>query len=142
MKKHFIFLTTIFISLSSYSQSNSKVKIKGTFTALWAETLWSYNFKLDNTYQFKTSGHFGYTITKGLYKIIQDTIILTAFPKRQQVDPNTYFINDPLLIDNDNCLIDLRLGYEHIRIKHKNDRIYASKRRNLNLPGRPVIMDD
>jgi hypothetical protein len=142
MKRHYIFWTTVFISLCSYSQSNSTTKIRGTFIALWAETLWSYNFKLDNTYQFETSGHFGNTITKGLYKIIQDTIILTAFPKSQQVDPNTYFINDTLLIDNDNCLIGLHLGYEHIRIKHKNNRIYASKRRNLNLPGRPVIIDD
>jgi hypothetical protein len=141
MKKHFIFLTTIFISLSSYSQSNSKVKIKGTFTALWAETLWSYTFKLDNKYKFETSGHFGNTITKGLYKIIQDTIFLTAFPQSQQVDPNTYFTTDTLLIDNDNCLIN-HLGYEHIRLKHKNDRIYASKRRDLKLPGRPVMVDD
>lgn len=143
MKKYYtIFFTTIVCLSTTYSQKNPTDKIKGEFVSFWAQTIWSYEFSLDNTYKYQTSGHFGNTITTGQYRIYQDTITLTAFPQNQQRDTSVYFKTDTLIIDSNDCLIDLSMGYEHLRVTNKNDAIYSSKKRNLKLPGRPIIIEN
>lgn len=143
MKKYFtIFVASFCYASTSFPQNSERTKIIGTFAALWAETLCLYEFNLDGTYQYETSGHFGNSVTIGKYRIIHDTIILTASPKSQQRNTSFYFKTDTLIIHNDNCLLDLSLGYEHLRLQTKNDTIYAGKRRNLKLPGRPIIIEN
>ena len=142
MKKYYSTLVAIvFFSAGAYSQNTGEKEIKGTFVGLWAGTVWSYVFNSDKTYKYQSTGHFGNSLTLGQYRISQDTLILNAFSKSQQRDTNFYFQTDTLIIDSDNCLIDLTTGYEHLRLKEENDTVYASKRRNLKLLGRPVLIE-
>jgi hypothetical protein len=141
--KKYILFPTLLLSLSlTFSQTDSKTKLKGTYIALVAETRWIYEFNLNYTYTFKTIGHFGNSTTKGYYTINQDTIFLTAFTKQKQNNPNFYFESDTLVLEGDTCLIKLSTGYEHLLIKNKNDTIYSSRRRNMRLPGRPLIVEN
>jgi len=122
-----------------YAQSVTNKNISGTYASLWAETVWTFNFKSNNTYTYSTRGHFGNGTTLGKYKIKKDTVFLTAFPNQKQKDKNGYAKSDTLLIESVQCLIMFPSGYECLFIKNKKEPIENSKRRNLNVPGRPVI---
>jgi hypothetical protein len=141
MKHLLIILILAIFSLSKlYSQVLAAINVTGRYVALWGETIWAYNFNPDNTYVYQTSGHFGNIKTIGKYKISKDTIVLTAFSKDLQEDPNRYFKADTLIIQSDSCLINLQTGYEHLRLK-PNQEIYTSKKRNLKLSGLPIITE-
>lgn len=138
-----ILLLTLLLSLSlAFSQTNSKKNLKGTYVALLAETRWIYQFNLNHTYTYKTIGHFGNSTTKGYYRISQDTIILTAFAREKQSNPNFYFKSDTLILESDTCLIKISTGYEHCLIKNKHDTIYSARRRNMKLQGHPLIIEN
>lgn len=139
MTKQLVLLVlVIFLCIESYSQSKSYKGLRGTYTSLWADTRWMYDFLSDSTYVYQTSGHFGNVNSKGKYCIVGDTVKLTAYPKELQEDPKFYFKDGFLLIENDSCLINLETGYEHLLRKDGNV-IYASKKRNLKRKGMPVI---
>lgn len=108
---------------------NQQSKPNGTYYGLWAETIWTYVFNTNNTFSFKSSGHFGYTNTVGQYSLSGDTIFLKSFPKTRQTDSNFIMLTDTLLTDGDSCIIDLSLGYDYCKLKHNNDIIYQSRQR-------------
>ena len=142
MKKYSLPLILLHVSLLAFAQNYSNTKLKGRYVALLAETRWIYEFNLNDTYTFRTLGHFGNSTTKGFYTITKDTIFLTAFPKEKQNNPDFYFASDALILENDTCLINLSTGHEHLLMKNKNDTIYSSRRRNLKLPGRPLVIEN
>ncbi|MCB0402630.1 MAG: hypothetical protein KDD41_11140 [Flavobacteriales bacterium] len=80
----------------------------------WAETLWYYNFYENNTYSFKSEGHFGFTQSSGNYKISKDTLILNSV-KSDTIPEDSYLeIKDMrFIILSDTCLIALGTGYEY-----------------------------
>jgi len=141
MSRYLVFAIVFFYCERCNSQTFPTKRIKGTYNALFAETLWSYKFNPNQTYVYQTSIHFGYSKTKGRYKINGDTIILKAFPAHKQKDPNFFLKSDTLLIQSDTCLIPINSGYEHLLIKNKHQTLYTSKKRDLALPGRPIVRE-
>ena len=133
------------LAISNFKDANCQKtlpkSLNGTYMALWGETVWSYKFNRDSSYINQTSGHFGDINTKGRYKISNDTVTLTAFPINLQENPNSYFKTDTLIIDSDSCLIDLTTRHEHILRKNDSGVIFESKKRNLELPGRPIVIE-
>lgn len=106
-----------------------KIRTKGIYATLWGETIWAYQLYPDNTYLYQTSGHFGFTETIGSYRIVADSIYLTAFPAEKQKDRKSHFIADTLLIISKDTLVDRSTRYEHLWRKDLGGSIYAGKKR-------------
>ena len=85
--------------------------IEKNFLGWWGDTLWEFHFKNNGRYERISSGHFGYTTAKGKYKIENDTIkIISGYE-------NSYgTVNEKYKIDENDILIDLKLGYGYKRI--------------------------
>jgi len=141
MKQAAILIFTFLISIHLIGQES----IQGSFKGSWASTYWDYNFKKDGTFTFKSTGHFGYTITKGKYEIKGDTIVLNAKGERNKVPPALDIRNEKLIIDGDSCVIDYNLRYDYCNAK-KSKRTYevekgkfveleySSRKRNIKFP--------
>lgn len=105
----------------------------------WGSTHWTYTFDSSGKYEYTTRGHCCHETTKGTYEIVNNTIYLTAFPKKEQQDSNSYTENDTLLIKSDSCLLSVPLGYEHNIEDTTQKVIYESKRRSITQKGYPII---
>ncbi|MFT3750457.1 MAG: hypothetical protein QM768_19240 [Agriterribacter sp.] len=68
-------------------------------------------------------------ITIGSYRIVADSIYLTAFPAEKQKDRKIHFIADTLLIIGKDPLGDLSTRHEHLWRKNLGGSIYAGKKR-------------
>ncbi|MGB0868307.1 MAG: hypothetical protein ACPGSD_01805 [Flavobacteriales bacterium] len=105
----YILVLFLFISVIVKGQNT----IKGNFKGWWASTSWEYEFKENNTFTFKSLGHFGNTFTSGKYKMIGDTIFLNS-KKTRNILNNSIELNDKkLLIDGDSCIIDFYLRFDY-----------------------------
>jgi len=119
--------------------SKNQKTITGKFVSFWGDTHWIYTFDSLAKYEFVIRGHLGFSTTKGTYRISNNTIYLTAFPKVEQQDSNFYFEKDTLLIESDSCLLGVPLGYEH-NLENTTQKIfYESKRRDITKKGYPII---
>ena len=107
MKKLIILILTLLVSTNAvFTQT-----IEKNFLGWWGETFWEFHFKINGRYERISSGHFGFTTTKGRYKIENDTIKIVSGNKNSNGT-----INEKYKIDENDVLIDLGLGYGYKRI--------------------------
>lgn len=85
--------------------------IEKNFIGMWAETFWEFRFYENGKFERISSGHFGNTLAKGKYKIENDTIKIVS-----GYEDSYGTINNQYLIDENDILIDLKLGYGYKRI--------------------------
>lgn len=116
MNKNIIILIVFFINSNLTFGQN----IEKSFLGWWGDTFWEFNFSKNGNYERITSGHFGFTKSKGKYKIENDTIKIVS-----GYEDSHGTINDKYIIDENDILIDLKLGYGHKRIfdSDKNKKI-------------------
>lgn len=103
---------------NEYVRAKSDKKITGYYAGSWARTSWEYKFYDNNTFWFKSSGHFGNMFSSGQYSINQDTLVLNSFATdtiKKKVFYN--FKGDKYLIDGDSCIVDLQTGYDYCKIQ-------------------------
>ncbi|WP_116788852.1 hypothetical protein [Flavobacterium psychrotrophum] len=98
MKKYFI------ISLLGLTSIISGQSINKKYKALWAASLFKYQFKKDMTFSFIASGHIGNIKEVGKYELKRDTLLLTFDG-----------ISKPLkfVYDFQGKLIEIVTGYEY-----------------------------
>jgi hypothetical protein len=118
----------LFLPIALLAQDSNR-HLAGKYEGWWADSYWTYIFDRNNSYQFKTAGHFGITKTIGHFLISEDTIFLTPFSTDQQEDRNYMSNVDTLLMDGDTCVISLAVGCDYRKVKHNNTNIYISRQR-------------
>ena len=127
----------IFLTLSSVLFGQN---LKGNYSGYWASTNWSYIFDGNGNFEYVTTGHFGFTNTKGKYEIKGDTVYLNA----KKTGKGTLGVKRRMLIDKDSCIIDLRMRYDYC--KSRNSELLNSNKRNFKFPqtkpDNPKIVSD
>lgn len=131
--KYFIIFLSLAITPIIIS-SGLNGRITGHYTGFWARTIWEYNFFENNTFWFKSTGHFGNRLSSGHYVIIQDTLILNSTPTDTIKEEMFYIFNqDKYIIDGDSCIIHLKTGYDYCKSKTQLDKdpcaIHTSRKR-------------
>lgn len=109
-------------------------KLTGYYAGYWARTSWEYKFYDNNTFWFKSSGHFGNTLSSGHYSINQDTLMLTSVLTDTIKKEVFYkFSEDKFLIEGDSCIVNLQTGYDYCKTQAQVDKniwtIRASRQR-------------
>lgn len=84
--------------------------IEKNFIGYWADTVWEFHFYNNGSFERVSSGHFGDTNAKGNYKIENDTIKIFSGNEN-----SSGTINEMYKIDENDILIDLKLGYGYKR---------------------------
>tara|TARA_R100001369_G_scaffold82952_1_gene114911 strand:- start:706 stop:1473 length:768 start_codon:yes stop_codon:yes gene_type:complete len=115
----------IFLTLSSVTFGQN---LQGNYSGYWASTNWSYIFDGNGHFEYVTTGHFGFTNTKGKYEIKGDTVYLNA----KKTGKGTLDVKRRMLIDKDSCIIDLRMRYDYC--KSRNSEFLNSNKRNFKFP--------
>ncbi len=116
IKKLAIWTFCMTIILSWNVKKTLSTKLKGMYCYVNYETIYSYEFFNNNSYAFKTEGHFGNSKTIGVFTISHDTAILIPNSKRYQPDSTNYFENnDTLLILSDSVLLSIDDKFENNR---------------------------
>ncbi|WP_108807449.1 hypothetical protein [Aquimarina spinulae] len=132
--------TTILIFFLILSSFVFGQNLKGNYSGYWASTKWSYIFDGNGNFEYVTTGHFGFTNTKGKYEIKGDTVYLKA----KKTGKGTLDVRRRMLIDKDSCIIDLRMRYDYC--KSRNSEFLNSKKRNFKFPqtktDNPKIISD
>jgi hypothetical protein len=127
----------IFLALSSFTFGQN---LKGKYSGYWASTNWDYIFDGKGNFEYVTTGHFGYTNTKGKYEIKGDTVFLKAKKTRK----GTLDVKRRMLIDKDSCIIDFRM--RHGYCKSRSGQLLNSNKRNFKFPqtktNNPKIISD
>lgn len=77
--------------------------IDAKYDGLWAETMWTYEFKPNGQFTFKASGHYGNVVDSGFY-MIRDSIVLLSPRSDWQVVSGV--LKTKLKIINSGCLRD------------------------------------
>ena len=75
-KSLLIYIVT-FILLNSCQEKKAYLDV--TYKGGWYETEFEYTFQSNGQFTFKANGHYGNTITKGKYAIIDSGILLHTF---------------------------------------------------------------
>ena len=107
--------------------------LQGDYYGSWARTTWEYHFNKDNSFSFKSNGHFGNTRSIGKYSVTGDTLILNSILSDTTDRKGFYnFKNEKFLIDGDSCIISLSTGYDYCKthlteskIENSNDVIWT-----------------
>jgi hypothetical protein len=111
--------------------------INRMFSSGWADTWWTFAFKIDGTYERISNGHYGNTIVRGHYKMKEDTIeLLTGFKKTSKT------VNPLYLLDKEGFLIDIWLRYDYAPYNPKIGEpiiIGPSRIRNIKFPQVPSL---
>lgn len=102
--------------------------IEGNYYGSWASTTWEYHFKKDQSFSFKSNGHFGNTNSYGNYSIKDDTLILNSVHSDIGSQEGFYnFNNDKFLIEGDSCVISLGTGYDYCKTHIQETKIENSE---------------
>jgi hypothetical protein len=100
MKKYLFVITLILSCKMAFGQG-----IEKKFIGMWAETIWEFHFSENGKFEIISSGHFGNTIIKGKYKIVNNTIQIMS----EEESAGT--ISEKYIISKEDILIDLGLGF-------------------------------
>lgn len=103
------YFSTIYIVLAFFSGANTfridpANDLKGIYCTFSSESWFMYEFIDNNTFEFRTEGHFGKTRTIGCYFVEKDTIRFAPYSKELQPDSFYFKIFGPLVKVNDSCL--------------------------------------
>jgi hypothetical protein len=79
--------------------------LHGTYSALWAQTVWKYIFINKYNCIFQIRGHFDNVSTDCSYWIRTDTVFLKSLPAEQQEDKAFGQFRDTLYVLSDSCLL-------------------------------------
>jgi hypothetical protein len=107
MKTFLLISFLALIQLNYQSTLDYYPKLKGIYCSFSSASWFVYHFIDDSTFEFKTDGHFGKTLTRGSYFLDCDTIWLNPFPKDKQSDAHYFKTLGALVITKDSCLISL-----------------------------------
>src|SRR5574343_71381 len=112
MRNIVIIFTFFFLASFQFATAQTFEK---SFLGWWGDTMWEFHFSKNGRYKRISSGHYGFTTVKGKYKFANDTIqILSGFE-------NTHgTVNEYYIIDENDILIDLSLGYGHPKMVNSN----------------------
>jgi hypothetical protein len=72
-KKH---IRTVFILALLTSCADKKEYLNKTYEGHWMETVWTYQFKDNGEFIFKTEGHYDYSQEKGRYILVDSVLLL------------------------------------------------------------------
>lgn len=106
MNRTKLILTGLLLQLTSCyrnSVGSNLNYIDKKFTGFWAETEWTYEFRKDGHFQFKSAGHYDFAEYSGTY-IILDSLIFTNPDSDWQLFDGV--IKSRLKIINSNCIRD------------------------------------
>jgi hypothetical protein len=123
--KNYIFVLTLLLSKLVSGQSNIVGYYKSNF-AIAGYTATQIDFKNDFTFIYEMYGHLSYDKSKGTYKTIGDTVILTFEPDTTtnlsaSSRPTKFFIkNNRLLLLENNDIVHKQWGYK--------DKLFGKRR--------------
>jgi lysophospholipase L1-like esterase len=124
MKKLLLVLVLVLSIHFSFSQA-----IEQRFLGNWNQTIWTFDFKSDHTYQRSSKGHFGFADYEGNYQMSGDTIsLITGSEKITDVEIPKF------LLTKDSFLVDLQLFYDYKMITKKNEHYFSKKRNDILMP--------
>jgi hypothetical protein len=103
MERKYYIITFIFIA---FTQIVIGQGIEKTFSGCWADSGWKFQFLKNGEFKRDSNGHYGNTTINGKYTIKNDTIQITSGYKNTGGTINEFYI-----IDENNTLIDTKLGY-------------------------------
>lgn len=96
-------LIILIISCNSHKESKWRLSFNKEYTGFWAETIWTYQFKRNGTFVFKSEGHYGTIEESGQYVILDSIILLNPKTDWQVYDG---VLQTKFKITNNNCLRD------------------------------------
>ena len=114
LNKHILTLTICFTLASCREEDRF---INGKYEGLWADTFWTYEFKHNGQFIFKSEGHYGDVTDYGFY-LVKDSLLL--------LNPRTdWHVLDGVLktrlkMVNGNCLRDFESNYYCLSIDATN----------------------
>ena len=106
-------LSSIFVL---FFLSFCKSQISGYYVGYWSETRWEYKLYSNNTFWFRSMGHFVHTRSSGTYELLKDTIILNSISSDSIPKEILYgFQKHKFILDKEDCIIDYIDGYDYCK---------------------------
>ncbi len=108
----------------------AQTTIEQTYDGGWASTFWKFEFTKDGKFKRTSRGHFGNTVKTGKYKIFKDTLEITEGYQNTAGTINQFY-----LIQEDSCIVDIRLRYAYcILDKNQKWQYEDERKREIKYP--------